>query len=130
MMIIIWNGLDLNKEKKIDWKNFHNYVSPIYLFIKSSNFVEKIRKIFNKVNSTIGYNWTSVSLSASGQYQTATISGVSGGVYKSTDFGQSFSKITNGFNNYVDGTNYKSASISASGKYQIVVSLNKLFVSS
>jgi hypothetical protein len=79
---------------------------------------------WTKSNSLQNY-WTSVSLSASGQYQTAVGIGILEGespppgdfIYVSSDFGTSWTK-SNSLQNY-----WRSVSLSASGQYQTAVGM-------
>jgi hypothetical protein len=71
--------------------------------------------------------WTSVSLSTSGQYQTAVASGDY--IYVSTNFGNTWIKSTDQINDTVKS--WKSVSLSATGQYQTAVaSGDYIYVSS
>jgi len=68
---------------------------------------------FNEIFTPV--HWSSISISASGQYQTAVI--YSGRIYTSTDYGNSWSNT----NNAPTNQEWNSVSISASGQYQTAV---------
>ena len=84
-----------------------------YFNISFSNFNNSI---FDEIN--IKKNWQAVSISASGQYQTA----VSNSIYVSSDFGNTWYEKLN--------TVTCAISISASGKYQTAVSFDEFIYTS
>jgi hypothetical protein len=66
--------------------------------------------------TSISYDWSSVSMTASGQYQTAvqtTTDSSDGYVFTSSDYGNTWTEQT------ISSNNWKSVSISSSGQYQI-----------
>ena len=63
----------------------------------------------NWVAKSISANWSSVSLSSTGQYQYALIQG--GQIYYSSDFGNTWNQTT------IDSKNWSSVSVSSSGQY-------------
>lgn len=66
--------------------------------------------IINSIPATAGVGWSYISVSQTGQYQTATVNG--GGIWISSDYGNTW--IQTNFNNNA----WTSVSLSASGKFQ------------
>ena len=69
---------------------------------------------FENTSAPTDINWFSVSLSSSGQYQTAVARG--SGIYTSSNYGQTWTQ-----NNSAPSANWYSVSLSSSGQYQTAV---------
>jgi photosystem II stability/assembly factor-like uncharacterized protein len=81
-------------------------------------------------DSPAGHNFSSVSISATGQYQLISYTGdihINGGCYYSTTYGNTWSQITN---LPASSYSYGTTALSASGQYQAVGSLDMLHLSS
>jgi hypothetical protein len=126
---VIWRTIGISSSGQYQTALNFNRNEDVYGGIYNSNDYGNTwtKNIDASNNGWYDYYWTSISISSSGQYQTALSSGrgredgLGGGIYNSNDYGNSWTQNIDVSNNGWNQKSWLSVAVSSGGQYQTAV---------